>query len=83
MAAVETNVVVHVAVMEPLAVKAEDAARLLGGISARTLYRLRKSGQIKAIPIDSETGSPKLLYLVASIRDFLNGVKPVTEPDPS
>lgn len=80
MASLEANVVVHVAVMEPLAVKADDAARLLGGVSPTTLYNLRKKGLIKAVPIDSEAGNPKLLYLVESIRDFLNGVKPVTEP---
>lgn len=55
--------------MDPITVNSEEARRILG-VSVSTLYRLRKSGAIKAKKINPKAKCPTWLYVVESLREF-------------
>lgn len=58
--------------MEAILVNSEQAMKLLG-VSASTLYRLRKKGAIKARPLNPNAKCPTWLYSVESIKKFAEG----------
>ena len=53
--------------LEVLAVTEERARAMLGGISATTMWRLRKAGFIRPVP------GLKILYSVDELRAFVAG----------
>jgi len=56
--------------LQPLAVDTFTAARLLG-ICERTLYELRKSGQIKATRKNKNSVASPYLYRLADLEAYL------------
>ena len=53
--------------LTPLLVNERDARRLLGGLCAKTLYNLRRSGQLPGVRVGS-----RVLYDVADLRAFID-----------
>jgi len=52
--------------LAPLLVNDHLAGQLLGGLCAKTLYNLRRSGELPAVKIGS-----RILYDVADLRRFI------------
>ena len=59
-----------VTALPPLLVDEHEARRLLGGLCAKTLYNLRRAGELVAVKIGSRT-----LYDVADLRRFVERQK--------
>jgi hypothetical protein len=56
--------------LAPLLVDEREARRLLGGLCAKTMYNLRRSGALPSVKIGSRT-----MYDVADLRAFIDGRK--------
>jgi hypothetical protein len=61
---------IQVKPVEQLSVNSREARKMLG-VSAGTLYNLRKSGAIVAVPLNPKAKSPTWLYLVSSLKQHL------------
>ena len=56
--------------VSPLVVDEREARRLLGGLCAKTMYNLRRSGELVGIKIGS-----RVMYDVADLRAFIERQK--------
>lgn len=56
--------------VSPLIVDEREARRLLGGLCAKTMYNLRRSGELLGIKIGS-----RVMYDVADLRAFIERQK--------
>lgn len=54
------------ALLAPLLVDDPEARRLLGGVCAKTMYNLRRSGEVPFVKLGS-----RIMYDVADLRAFI------------
>ena len=59
--------------LAPLLVDEPEARRLLGGLSCKTMYNLRRSGDLPGVKIGS-----RIMYDLADLRRFSDRRKGVT-----
>lgn len=60
--------------ISPLLVSSRQAAVMLGGLSLKMMYLLRRDGRLKAVKIGSRT-----MYDPADLREFINRQKGVSQ----
>jgi hypothetical protein len=58
--------------LAPLLVDEREARRLLGGLCAKTMYNLRRFGELRGVKIGS-----RIMYDVADLRAFIERRKGV------
>jgi hypothetical protein len=56
--------------LAPILVDEPEARRLLGGLCAKTMYNLRRAGELPAVKIGTRT-----MYDVADLRQFIDRQK--------
>ena len=56
--------------LSPLLVDEREARRLLGGVCAKTMYNLRRSGELRAVKIGS-----RIMYDMVDLRAFIDRQK--------